>query len=182
MAAERQRLFFALWPAADQARVWWREGRLLLPACGGGRRLSPESLHMTLCFLGDVDAAQAACLTAAVTAIEVPPFELTLDRLDYRRRSRVCWLGCGHGHAPLALYHLVSDLRRIARHCGIAVEGRSFLPHVSLIRKAERGPAPSELPSHTWRPNGFTLARSRLSASGADYEIVNYWSFMQVKG
>ena len=58
------RLFFALWPSPPLAASlagWAQQARL---TCGG-RAMRTETLHLTLAFLGPVDAALADELAAA---------------------------------------------------------------------------------------------------------------------
>ena len=50
------RLYFALWPD-DGIRLQLSRYRLQLAREGNGRAVFPVTLHMTLAFLGDIDAA-----------------------------------------------------------------------------------------------------------------------------
>jgi 2'-5' RNA ligase len=88
-----RRLFVALWPDAKvrhdlamlQTRSEIREA--------GGRTVLAKNIHMTLQFLGDVDAFQQQALEAALAELVFEPVTLTLDRMGYWSRPGILWLG-----------------------------------------------------------------------------------------
>src|SRR3546814_18632611 len=59
-----QRIFFGLWPSAataEQTMAWAHDAHALC----GGRVMRPETLHVTLAFLGSTPAARVAELVRA---------------------------------------------------------------------------------------------------------------------
>lgn len=52
-----------------------------------------ETLHLTLAFLGPVEAQLADALAAATPERSVPPGELMLDRYGVFKRQRILWAG-----------------------------------------------------------------------------------------
>ena len=83
--------FFAL-PLSAEAREAadrWRRGNLLIE----GRRVPAANFHITLCFLGDLDASTLTGLTAAADRIATDSFDLTLDTPGYFPGPRVFWIG-----------------------------------------------------------------------------------------
>ncbi len=167
----RERLFFALWPAPALQEALARLGRRLVRK--GGRRLPPEAIHLTLVFLGPVDAARRACLERLAGEVLAPPFELLLDRAGAFPRARVVWVGPGVTPQPLA--RLEAALREAAARCGLETDTRPFVPHVTLARKAAPVPA-GPLPEPVrWPVADFALVRSRLRPGGAGYEVLRRW-------
>jgi len=47
----------------------------------------PENLHLTLAFLGECDAQQAAAAKKAMSAVELAPLDITIDRVGRFRRD-----------------------------------------------------------------------------------------------
>jgi len=171
--SERQRLFFALWPAAEQQRQW---DKLLREHVDlrGGRIIPRQNLHITLVFLGGLEIEQRDRLLQQAPAITVPKFELTFDRPAYRRRARMLWWGVSQ--VPDALLTLVAELKRLALQQGVEVESRPYLPHMTLVRNLRHPPADLTLPSQHWAIDHFALVRSITYPEGAQYEVVERWS------
>ena len=166
------RLFFALQPPADLAEALAGEA-LTLSRRYGGRPARPETIHLTLAFLGEVAEERLPDVLAAGRAVQVPEFDLTIDRFALWPHNGVLWAGC----APPTdgLFHLVNDLREQLRAASIAFDGGSrFVPHVSLVRRV-RAHGKMELPApigRCWTCADFALIRSRLMAAGAGYAVV----------
>ncbi|WP_240669402.1 RNA 2',3'-cyclic phosphodiesterase [Achromobacter spanius] len=86
------RLFFALWPSPPLAASLAEWAQAARPHCGG-RIMRTETLHLTLAFLGPVEAQLADALAAATPERSVPPGELMLDRYGVFKRQRILWAG-----------------------------------------------------------------------------------------
>lgn len=170
--AERERLFFALWPTSRQQRDWAALAQQLLPP-DRGRLLPPQNLHLTLLYLGELDAETRQALAAKVDTIHAPGFELRLERFGHWRRPQVLWWG--PRDTPGVLQQLVEDLRRAARACGLEVESRPYQAHLTLARKVRRNPGRLQAEPQTWSVNAFVLARSSLLPEGAHYDILRRW-------
>ena len=177
---ERARLFVALElpSSARSALGAWRASAVAdVP---GLRLLSPEDLHVTLCFLGsrparEIDEIGAAC---GVVAGE-PVVESAFGEPVWlpRRRPRV--LAVSLLDADGALSRLQATLSSALVAGGwYAPESRPFLAHVTVARVAGgrdaggrfRAPSLPSLPADAVRCSRVTLYRSRLSPSGARYE------------
>lgn len=100
----------------------------------GARWIEPSDYHITLRFLGDVDAEIADNAHDLLGEARArPPLTVTLDGL-----------GSFGGDRPRAVFAAVSadadliDLQaeheRIARRAGVEPERRKFTPHVTLAR------------------------------------------------
>ena len=164
------RLFFALWPDAGVRDAL---GQLIGPVrrTVKGRWVEPDKLHLTLAFLG---AAPPGCLPelAAMTeGLDLPRFELALDRLEYWRHKRVLCLGTSA--VPPLLLELVRVLNSKLSQAGFPVERRPFRAHLTLARNAEAdwsAAMPLKTPL-TWLVDRLALVESRLSAAGPAYVV-----------
>jgi 2'-5' RNA ligase len=164
--------------AAEQARI----AASLGPSGSVPRWVSPERSHLTLVFLGHLDAAGVPPVVEAMTLdVAAAPFAVTfggLGMFPLRGAPRVLWLGVSDGIDALRLLQRRMAARIAA--CGIALEAREFRPHLTLGRWASSRPADRTRVLRAARPDavarqpvaGVTLYESRLSASGAAYRAL----------
>jgi 2'-5' RNA ligase len=93
------RLFFALWP--DQATVrtlsQWADSAHEI--CGG-RVMRPDTLHLTLAFLGDTPPDGAEILARATRERRIAPGVVTLSRFGAFARPGIVWAGPADNVAP----------------------------------------------------------------------------------
>lgn len=169
-----QRLFFALWPAAELSREFHRLGQAVQGH--GGRSHQLADLHMTLVFLGPVEAEQLPCIEQAADAIRAKPFTLSLNQIDFWPRPRILLLGSSETPEPLS--GLVRDLQAGLIPCGFKPERRPFKPHITLARKARRIAASVLENPLQWPVNEFVLAGSSLGREGARYQVLKRWSLV----
>ncbi|MFZ2852796.1 MAG: RNA 2',3'-cyclic phosphodiesterase [Rhodocyclaceae bacterium] len=185
--AEAVRVFFALSPdrrCAQRLQLLADDLALRL----GGRAMQPETLHLTLAFLGDLPADRLPVLLALAGAVAddarqwAPPGTgsgvLRLDRLAYWARQRLLW--AGSTSFPPMLRALAGQLAEKTRATGIAVPRSAFVPHVTLVRKLLLAPAESELDllkdaPLAWPWHEFVLLRSRRSGVVPAYERLGRW-------
>lgn len=156
--------------------------RLALLAGGlpGARWVRPESLHVTLRFIGEVDEGQAEDIDAALAAIRAPAFPLTVAGVgcfDRGRQVHTVWAGVEAGPA---IGHLYEKVESAMVRCGLEPERRNFKAHVTLARL--RGTPVSRVGEYMQTRQGifggpftadrFTLFRSHLGGEGALYEVL----------
>ena len=147
------------------------------------RWVRPEGLHVTLRFLGEIDAARVGPLAAAVRdeLAGAEPFELALGPVQGfpgPRRPRV--VACAVApEAPLGA--LAAAVERGVVRAGFEPEARRFRPHLTLGRvRRGRRLALSELPevavpgAARTRVDAVVLYRSELSPSGARYSPLEH--------
>lgn len=160
------RLFFALWPDAGVRR------KVASHRPNEGRLVAPENWHITLQFLGAVTATQQRMLEAGASTIDVAPFQLQLDYLDYWHGPRLAWLGVSV--PPPALLSLHEQLKDLAATVGLAVDSRDYVPHLSLSRGL---PAVARRPIDAicWRAAEFCLAESVSGPNGVQYVVRRRW-------
>ena len=110
-----------------------------------GRYVAPDSLHLTLTFLGEVPAARVDEVASALerACAGQAPFEVHLGTLGSfgRRRSAVLWQSVEGG---TALPALASNVRRELADASFTFDEKPFLAHVTLMRAADltRGELP----------------------------------------
>ena len=132
-----------------------------------------QTLHLTLAFLGNVSSEMAEKALALAGALRCDPFDFRLDRLACWRHNHIVWIGCSV--VPAALAGLAADLARTLAGAEFQLEKRSFAAHITLLRNARCPESLSEPEPILWQARDFVLVESKLSAQGANYEIVGRW-------
>lgn len=169
---ETQRLFFALWPPIELSRELYQHAGSALRG-GGGRRVPPENIHLTLAFLGSVDASFRECAEQAAMAIRAVSFTLMLEQTGHWPKSGILW--AGPRQTPPPLLHLVQELNAGLAVCGHEAEQRPYAAHLTLARQARPHGDIHFMESRAWEVNRFHLVRSHTHADGARYEILRSW-------
>jgi RNA 2',3'-cyclic 3'-phosphodiesterase len=143
----------------------------------------PESLHLTLKFLGEVEAIRFDSLwgPAAVAAAGLAPFALTVEgagTFPPRGAARVLWLGVRDDSGQLS--RLQFRLDKECAHVGFPRESKPYKPHLTLARL--RAPHDAAVLSeahrrtpfgpHSFEVSDFVLMRSELGPGGSRYTPV----------
>ncbi|MBK1838947.1 RNA 2',3'-cyclic phosphodiesterase [Azospirillum sp. YIM B02556] len=146
----------------------------------GARWTEPETMHLTLRFIGEVPEDQAMDIDAALAELRAPAFPLTLDGVGVfagARKARVLWAGVERNEA---LAHLQAKVESAIVRCGLPVEERKFSPHITLARLKD---APADRIGRFLSDRGLfragpipvdhiTLYRSHPGNGGAVYEAL----------
>ena len=149
------------------------------PKIKGLRWLPADQLHLTMSFLGQVEAAREETLRTALTRARVPPFFLPIQGLGAfgGDRPTIVWAGVGKGHPHLFALH--KHIQDAVLQSGFEPDLRAFHPHITLGRA-------KDLPRQALRPflhqyektefdlcpiNGFVLFSSVLSSEGATHTV-----------
>ena len=167
--SDTTRLFLALWPD-DDVRAALQRGQDCWNWTKGAWVARPSSLHLTLHFLGNLPSSR---LPELARELEVPfdPFDLTLD-------SSMVWPNgiavLQPGALPLALTELQAALGVVLQRLGIAIEARTYRPHVTLARRAQGALAPADgWPVH-WPVRNYALIESRAASLGGYRPLRGY--------
>lgn len=163
---ERARVFFALWPEARVQAELSRVAQLLHGAMGG-RCTRPETIHLTLLFIGTVPRASLAALHLGAAELRLPAFELVLDKTECWRHNRIACLTVSQ--PPPALLDLVSGLEGLLDRLGIAYDRRPYRPHVTLLRGADCRAQTATSSRIQWPVRCFALVESRPGPQGRQY-------------
>ena len=138
MAEDDLRLFVAVALPDHALRALGRAiDRLRAELSGAFRWSAPETMHLTVRFIGGTPPERVPEITAALeeAAARCGRLELRLDGAGafYRRRMpTVVWAGLGGGLAGLAALH--DAVEAALGHVGLAPETAAFRPHLTLAR------------------------------------------------
>ncbi len=180
------RAFVAVEPSAAVKRELARMiGKLGSDGTPGLRLTRPESVHLTLSFLGDIRTDSVSpiieSLTAAVSALS--PFEIGLGPPGFfpkRGSPRVLWVGLT-GNLP-ELAALQDSVAGSLAALGFVQERRAFNPHLTigrfrtgtselLRRRCAKTLLSTGIPTDvSMRVEEIGLIQSRLLPVGAVYE------------
>ncbi|MFV8753755.1 RNA 2',3'-cyclic phosphodiesterase [Nannocystaceae bacterium ST9] len=154
--------------------------QLTIGGIPGARWQTPEQLHLTLHFLGEVDGGDMRRLIAALAELDAPSFEMQLRGAGVfppRGPTRVLWIGV-HDPDPIRLLHERSG--KIIDRVGIDREQRKYAPHVTLAR-FDRPSHDADIASWvvrhafyssaSWRVDHVQLYSSVLGRGGPKYRI-----------
>jgi 2'-5' RNA ligase len=146
----------------------------------GLRWLLEEQLHLTLSFIGDVQAPAEVGLCEALREVRVPPFFLPVRGVgvfESRGRPSVVWAGVGKGHPHLFTLH--RRIQDAVLHAGLEADLKPFHPHVTVARAKEisrqalqpflRSYAETEF--GLVKVTGFALFSSVLAPEGATHRV-----------
>ncbi len=165
-----RRLFFALWP---DVRVRAALARVQRELVIHGKPVRAPNLHLTMMFLGQVDADTQQCVETAASNVRAEPIRFALDSSGHWRRARISWLA--PSVQPAALETLAHALHDALSECGFAAPTRDFKAHVTLARKVLRAPPEHAFAPIHWRANDFVLVESCSGEKAGQYRIVRRW-------
>lgn len=170
-------LFLAVYPDASAAsRIRDEAARIRIEHGLRTAPISADRLHITLHYLGAFAGLPADTIEqarAAASAIAMPPFDVTLDRIESfasRRPKRPLVIA---GDPDEAFSAFVDTLGEALQTAGIFVKSHPrFIPHVTVLydehRVARRSIAPIE-----WTVREFALVHSLLGRS--QHEVLFRW-------
>ncbi len=145
----------------------------------GARWQRDDQLHITLRYIGEVDQPMAQDVAAALARIAFAPFDVALSGLGaFARRGRLDALWAGvTPRDPMERLHRKIDHACV--RCGLAPEGRAYLPHLTLARFGKVAGSPDEflarhagLASPPFAVEEFGLFESELGREGSTYHLV----------
>jgi len=155
------------------------------------RWVHPESLHITLKFIGEQSPEQVEAISERLQRVEGGAFEIRTAGYGFfptAKAARVFWIGIQGGPQ---LARLAESVDMAVAELGIAREDRPYSPHLTLARgggksgspKREKGDAPNkvfavlekrlqameDLDFGAVMAHEFILYQSQLSAKGSKY-------------
>jgi 2'-5' RNA ligase len=166
-------------------------GQRLKPECRAARWVRPESMHVTLKFLGETDPQKIPDIRAALAPIRsAEPVAMDFRVLGFfpnEFKPRVLW--CGVQATP-NLAELATAVEDALEPLGFAREMRTFSPHLTLARLEPSDAlenlarAADSLKSYDFgaaRESEFHLFESVLKPSGAQYTKLAAFPFVEGK-
>jgi 2'-5' RNA ligase len=104
------------------------------------RWVRPESMHVTLKFIGEKSSDTVDEIKQALSAIRVGTFEISFRGHGFfptSKAPRVFWIGIAAGPQLAALAKLVDDA---TAGLGVSREEHEFSPHLTLARRGSGAP------------------------------------------
>lgn len=176
-----RRLFFALWPDAQQRGALHSATRQCVSSCGG-RPVPVQSVHVTLAFLGAVPEGRVPELDRIARRVadafpaRAQPLLLTFDRLAHWARPQIlCALGTEEPAADTdaaSAPALAATLKNETVAAGFSPDLKPFRAHVTVARKVAHAPSALALQPVLWRFDAFALIESRTDPAGPVYSVI----------
>lgn len=175
---------------ALRSRIEKLQGELKrrLKNSAGIKWVSPELIHLTLKFLGDVEDENAELITDSLeqVCIGFKNFELEFSTVgSFGRPPKVIWLGMEKQNSELQ--KLVGDIENAFEELGFEKEQREFSPHLTLARIKEgfndrtlpqiiESFGKIETPALTI--DGVCIYKSQLTSDGPVYTLLRKIKFI----
>ena len=165
------------------------------------RWVRPESLHITLKFIGEQTPERVEAITERLRRVESGAFEIRCAGYGFfptARAPRVFWIGIQAGPQ---LAELAGSIDMAVAELGIPREDRPYSPHLTLARasgrsgspKRQQGDVPNqvfavlekrlaamgELDFGTMAAGEFILYQSQLSPGGSKYTKLQRFALVQ---
>ncbi len=157
--------------------------------CRGARWVRPESIHVTLKFIGEAPAEQVERIRESLAGVQsTATVEINFRGTGFfpnAKRPRVFWAGI---EASGNLAELAAEIERRLEELGIPGESRPFKPHLTLARfnspegisrlvTAVTAEGVPEFGGGSWRE--FHLYQSQLRPGGAVYTKLASFEFVK---
>ena len=165
------RVFYALPLPAEACRqlAQWRD-----PMLGVGKAVPAANFHLTLAFLGEVNAVMVEKLMAQDFS-RYQGFELQFGELAYFSGAKCLTVIPNHIPAPLQV--LAQRCAQLQQHFGRGKAHKSYRPHITIYRHAEPPiPAPLQPLQLTLPCYQMALYESIPLAQGVRYQPLQQWS------
>jgi 2'-5' RNA ligase len=157
----------------------------LVKTGAGVKWATPESMHITLLFLGAVDDKELSAVCGAVKAAAAgeAPFSLRVSGVGAfpnARRPKILWAGIVAGAEPLQRLNAVLEARMLELGC-YRKEERGYTPHLTLGRvkgDSDSFTLAAELPRRLAWDGGSTVVEevlvfsSEMDRDGPVYTVI----------
>ncbi|MFC1703703.1 RNA 2',3'-cyclic phosphodiesterase [Candidatus Omnitrophota bacterium] len=148
-----------------------------------------NNIHLTLKFLGNLDSAAIAKVTAVLeqTTVHYTPFSVEISEVGAfptKESPRVIWVGVKEGKEKISA--MVEELENSLQNIDIPKEEREFHPHITIGRlksSFNRVHLVTKLKEITvgesmrFNVQALTLFKSTLTPKGPIYEVLKAASF-----
>ena len=177
--SERRRLFYALLPDDRvQDEIVRASERLKASQHPKGKWSPVDRLHMTLVFLGDFPALATDVVVHALAAgdeVDASGFDLTLDSAASFSGRHPPWvLRCDRSRDGLLPFWRALGTALAAAGFRTPPEN-DFVPHVTVLRDADKALEPMDIKPIHWPVQDFALMHSRLGQQ-REYVTLRRWA------
>jgi len=143
---------------------------------------TPDNMHITLKFIGNVDPGLAGEIDQALAKIAFEPFDLEVQGLNVfasSRKIRIFWAGVKEQPVMRQLATRVENALLALEECP-DMEMRKFTPHITLGRNRNAARATIEqavadhidLSSRAFTIDRFCLYQSHSTADGPEFRVI----------
>lgn len=172
------RVFFAIWPdEVARTQLAGLAEQLRGESLCGGRKTKAENIHLTLVFVGEVDASKLEEIRLAVDGIKdsgARAFDFVVEKICYWKRNRIAYAAADG--IPRELMDLVSALENALSTAGFVLEQRAYKPHITLMRDASCQALPELAEPIVWRVREWILVKSEQTSGGPVYTPIGRWA------
>lgn len=139
----------------------------LMPYCPKCLFTPYMNLHLTLCFLGEVEGHRLTLLKEILFSLEAKPFSLHFTHVGqfHKRQGDILWLGIAKNRE---LEVLQKELAYKLQSHGFMLDEQAFHPHVTLARGARARKLPA---IKAFEVKGYKIT---LMHSHQKYDILTY--------
>jgi 2'-5' RNA ligase len=144
----------------------------------GARWIDSDLYHLTIRFVGDIDAPTAEEIAAELARVQRPAFQLKIEGVHSFGSSKPHTIVARLAPSP-QLTELQAVHERIMQRIGLPAEQRKYTPHIALARV--RGARQQDLADYLSLRGGFStgpfevdrfvLFSSRDNAGGGPYLV-----------
>lgn len=164
------RCFIAAWPTDETRSTLLGLIIALRSRVANGRAVQARNLHLTLAFIGELEAERAEVLAHDCSDLSDADFGWTVDAVGSFSRARVVWAG---GPVDQRLADCVARFRQRLDGLGIVYDRRPFVPHVTLYRNVRGFDAHGPLePPLRWSTDHVALYAADRDREGPLYRRV----------
>ncbi|WP_051202201.1 RNA 2',3'-cyclic phosphodiesterase [Ferrimonas senticii] len=140
---------------------------------GMGKPVRANNFHITLAFLGNVNASSQQQLLTRWQSLALPKGQLQFNQLQLWPKAQVLALTANTCPAPL--YQLAGALQRDAQQHGLHHSHHGFRPHITLFRHAGQPPPATALAPLTVDYQEVQLMLSEHTPDGVIYQPIKRW-------
>ncbi len=162
----QKRIFFALWPN-DRQRDQLRNAISPAAKLIEGTAVYRGEWHVTLAFIGEYPEEMIPFLQVAAKEIRFEPFRLRFDKAEFWPRQKVAVLVAQS--VPAELERLVASLNGVLLDAGMAVETRTYRPHITIVRRSRSFETQRMAQAVMVEWTGFELIESVSVPGGVTY-------------
>jgi len=141
------------------------------------RWVRPESLHVTLKFVGEKPIETVEEIKRALSSIRAEPIEISFRGYGFfptAKAARVCWVGIDSGPKLPSLAKAVDDSTFAL---GIPKEDHPYTPHLTLARGGGRSGAPSHRKEDVPNKNFQRLQEKLVALPTPDFGTITAHEF-----
>lgn len=166
------RVFFAIFPNKRIQEQLVHLAESLEPICGG-RKIKKQRIHLTLLFLGNINAHRIEALQQAMKMVTEKEFELSLEEICQWKKNQIIYVQSNK--FPAELFSLVDSIGHVLSEIGFLLDNHTYKPHITLLRKAVRPAKIGLIEPIQWRVNEWFLIQSKQTDHGVDYIPLGQW-------